>query len=411
MKESTNLTIGKIFYVLVFFQFPLLHIFHKGHTSIPLFASYDGNYYKTLVKELSSDIWEFINEDQKKLASIQSKNEGIKDSKEYELVKDSISSFLIDTALEDVTNNIFHLPEPEKSHDYPSNWQNCLETPPKLRGQIEVNLNQTNGPKTFPEIASESPALKPGGHWSPAYCKARNRVAIVIPYRDREVHLRYFLIYMHKTLQRQELDYQIFVVNQVDDNSFNRAKLLNVGFVEAMKMYDWQCFVFHDVDLVLENDKCLYRCPEMPRHISVAIDKFKYKLLYAAIFGGITSMNTAQFTQLNGYSNLFWGWGGEDDDMFNRIRFANMKILRPPPTTARFKMIKHDHESSNKPNPKRFSLLKNSLSRMSEDGLNSLEYTVKAFHKLPTHTMIDVDLGSDGRPKAKVTIQQLRPQT
>jgi hypothetical protein len=71
----------------------------------------------------------------------------------------------------------------------------------------------------------------------------------VIPYRDREIHLRYFLMYMHKTLQRQELDYQIFVVNQVDDNSFNRAKLLNVGFVEAMKMYDWQCFVFHDVDL------------------------------------------------------------------------------------------------------------------------------------------------------------------
>ena len=48
---------------------------------------------------------------------------------------------------------------------------------------------------------------------------------------------------------------------------------------------------------------------------------------------------------------------------------------------------------------------------MSEDGLNSLEYTVKAIRKLPTHTMIDVDLGNDGRPKAKVTVQQLRPQT
>ncbi|CAG5102511.1 Oidioi.mRNA.OKI2018_I69.chr1.g336.t2.cds [Oikopleura dioica] len=417
MKDSANLTIGKIFYVLVFFQFPLLYIFHKGHT-IPFYASYDGNYYKTLVKELSSDVWEFINEDQNKLASIQtfvmqlqSKNEGIKDAEEYELVKDTISSYLIDTALEDVTNNIFHLPKPEKTHDYPENWQSCLETPPKLRGQLEVDLNQTAGPKSFSEIATDSPALKSGGHWSPAYCKAKNRVAIVIPYRNREIHLRYFLMYMHKTLQRQELDYQIFVVNQVDDNSFNRAKLLNVGFVEAMKQYDWQCFVFHDVDLVLENDKCLYRCPEMPRHISVAIDKFKYKLLYAAIFGGITSMTTDQYIQLNGYSNLFWGWGGEDDDMFNRIRFANMKILRPPPTTARFKMIKHDHESSNKPNPKRFSLLKNSLSRMSEDGLNSLEYTVKAIHKFPTHTMIDVDLGNDGRPKAKVTLQQLRPQT
>ena len=39
--------------------------------TIPFYSSYDGNYYKTLVKELSSDIWEFINEDQNKLASIQ----------------------------------------------------------------------------------------------------------------------------------------------------------------------------------------------------------------------------------------------------------------------------------------------------------------------------------------------------
>lgn len=45
---------------------------------------------------------------------LQSKNEGIKDAEEYELVKDTISSYLIDTALEDVTTNIFHLPKPKK---------------------------------------------------------------------------------------------------------------------------------------------------------------------------------------------------------------------------------------------------------------------------------------------------------
>ena len=47
----------------------------------------------------------------------------------------------------------------------------------------------------------------------------------------------------------KELEYQIFIVNQVGEDPFNRAKLLNVGFMEALKLYDWQCFVFHDVDL------------------------------------------------------------------------------------------------------------------------------------------------------------------
>ena len=54
---------------------------------------------------------------------------------------------------------------------------------------------------------------------------------------------------MHAILQRQQLEYQIFIVNQVGEDPFNRAKLLNVGFMEALKLYDWQCFVFHDVDL------------------------------------------------------------------------------------------------------------------------------------------------------------------
>ena len=60
---------------------------------------------------------------------------------------------------------------------------------------------------------------------------------------------------MHKILQRQELEYQIFVINQVGNDPFNRAKLLNVGFIEALKLYDWDCFVFHDVDLGKNNDQ------------------------------------------------------------------------------------------------------------------------------------------------------------
>ena len=49
--------------------------------------------------------------------------------------------------------------------------------------------------------------------------------------------------------------------------------LMNVGFREAMKDFHWDCFIFHDVDLLPEDDRNLYTCPDMPRHMSVAVDK------------------------------------------------------------------------------------------------------------------------------------------
>ena len=58
--------------------------------------------------------------------------------------------------------------------------------------------------------------------------------------------------------------------------------------------------------------RCLYACAvDHPRHYSVGIDKYDYKLPYWKIFGGITQFTTRQFKQINGFSNEFWGWGGE----------------------------------------------------------------------------------------------------
>jgi hypothetical protein len=61
------------------------------------------------------------------------------------------------------------------------------------------------------------------------------------------------------------------------DGPFNRAMLMNVGFVEALKLYNYDCFIFHDVDLLPEDDRNLYTCPEQPRHMSVAVDVLRYK--------------------------------------------------------------------------------------------------------------------------------------
>lgn len=57
--------------------------------------------------------------------------------------------------------------------------------------------------------------LGAGGEWFPRSCVPRQRIAIIIPFRDREEHLRALLTALHPMLQRQQLHYTIFVVEQV----------------------------------------------------------------------------------------------------------------------------------------------------------------------------------------------------
>ena len=68
--------------------------------------------------------------------------------------------------------------------------------------------------------------------------------------------------------------YEMF---QYGSDTFNKARIMNIAFVEALKLYPFQCAVFHDVDLVPEDDRNMYSCPALPRHMSVAIDEMGYK--------------------------------------------------------------------------------------------------------------------------------------
>uniref|UniRef100_A0A1B6D717 Beta-1,4-N-acetylgalactosaminyltransferase n=1 Tax=Clastoptera arizonana TaxID=38151 RepID=A0A1B6D717_9HEMI len=243
----------------------------------------------------------------------------------------------------------------------------CSPIPKNLVGPLKVIKDS----QTREELEKEFDYLLPGGRWHPKTCTARDRVAIIIPYRNREVHLYIFLKNIHPMLQRQQIDYGIFIIEQAGEGPFNRAMLMNIGFKEASQLRKFDCFIFHDVDLLPEDDRNLYTCPEQPRHMSVAIDVFGYNLPYNNLFGGVSAMTKSQFEKVNGFSNLFWGWGGEDDDMSSRIRAAGLHISRYPNNIARYTMLRHRKE---KANPKRYEKLYNSHKRMMFDGINSLEY-------------------------------------
>lgn len=62
---------------------------------------------------------------------------------------------------------------------------------------------------------SQHPELTPGGHWRPTWCIPRQRIAIIVPYRDRANHLKAFMRVIHPFMQRQLHYYTVFVIEQV----------------------------------------------------------------------------------------------------------------------------------------------------------------------------------------------------
>ncbi|XP_039183180.1 beta-1,4-galactosyltransferase 4 [Crotalus tigris] len=265
----------------------------------------------------------------------------------------------------------------------------CPSVSPYLRGPSKLTFKTS---LTLEELRKQNPLVAKGRH-RPKDCTAQQRVAILIPHRNREKHLLYLLENLHPFLQRQQLDYGLYVIHQAGNAKFNRAKLLNVGYLEALKEENWDCFIFHDVDLVPENDFNIYVCGSQPKHLVVGRNSTGYRLRYQGYFGGVTALTREQFLKVNGFSNNYWGWGGEDDDLRIRVEMQKMKIIRPSPSIAKYTMIFHTRDQGNEANGQRMNLLHQVPRVWKTDGLNSCSYKLLSKEYNPLYTNITVDFG------------------
>ena len=154
----------------------------------------------------------------------------------------------------------------------------------------------------------------------------RNKLAFIVPYRNRYDQLHTFYKEFVEYLEDKDLLYEIIIVEQDDAKQFNRGMLLNIGYVYAKKL---KCnyLVFHDVDMIpIEVD---YSPSEVPIHLStdfIMEEGEPTKENFDEYFGGVTMFPIETFEKINGYSNKYWGWGYEDDDLLYRCIFNNVDL-------------------------------------------------------------------------------------
>ena len=150
------------------------------------------------------------------------------------------------------------------------------------------------------------------------------KIIFIVPYRDREEHLKYFKTQMKIILEDFPKDYySIYFIHQCDNRVFNRGAMKNIGFLMVKDKYpnDYKniTLVFNDVDSIPAQKNLLQY------ETTHGIVKHFFGFIHT--LGGIVSINAGDFERINGYPN-YWAWGYEDNMLKIRVVNANYDIDR-----------------------------------------------------------------------------------
>jgi len=186
------------------------------------------------------------------------------------------------------------------------------------------------------------------------------RLNVVVPYRDRESHLRKFVPHLRAYFARDKVDreipYSALIIEQEKGLPFNRGALKNIGFVLGREHSDYTAF--HDVDylpiwadytfadaltpIVWYGAEKRPVVPGQPRVVTQNMNMF---------FGAVVLASNALFAQVDGFANSYWGWGPEDLDLAYRFMANKISPGRRKGTFSPLGHVNEGWQPDGKPTP------------------------------------------------------------
>jgi len=254
-------------------------------------------------------------------------------------------------------------------------------------------------------------------------------IAVMIPFRDREGHLVKFKEYWRWFAKEghgghHKIRWEIMVMEQFDSQVFNRGWCFNVGLAVASVQkgaspeiteemgVPYDCAVIQDIDYLPDKGVDYTDCA-VPIQLSAEIDRYNWRTPYLESAGGIVGANLTHWYQINGFSNGYFGWGGEDDELHHRFRLNKLlygdchpfcsdndpkkgrigiSIKRPPKGYGRF-LGEHMHSANHTKRITDCGAYKRNLGLLEEirrggprwrgDGMSNLAFRI-VYHKVDT---------------------------
>ena len=147
------------------------------------------------------------------------------------------------------------------------------------------------------------------------------KTVIIIPYRNRESHLMYYLNKSLPELKKVIDNLEVVVVEQEEGKKFNRGKIINVGYKYYGNKDNY--YITQDVDVNPCNKDTIQMYNE-----KVKEDEFVGIYSDGGTLGGVVKFTGKTFEKVNGFPNNYWGWGHEDKDLSNRAEYYDCHIRR-----------------------------------------------------------------------------------
>ncbi len=194
-------------------------------------------------------------------------------------------------------------------------------------------------------------------------------VAIIIPHRNRIDHLKKFIKWVNKLNTKNNFD--LYIIDQNNFDKFNRGLLLNIGYYIANKNYNYDRYIFHDVDSYPSQELFDLYFSNINKNIHYASPKLDYKYNFDEFLGGVLGISQSDFLKMNGFPLNFFGWGGEDDSFYNRCVQNNIKVYRPK--EGKYHLEDHEGPKEYEMNNKKQKNILFDLNNWKNNGIKQLD--------------------------------------
>ncbi|KAH9638917.1 hypothetical protein HF086_013816 [Spodoptera exigua] len=129
-----------------------------------------------------------------------------------------------------------------------------------------------------------------------------------------------------------------------------KGTLYNAAFLESQRFGSWDCLIFHDVDLIPDDERISYSCPEQPTQIITWGNRS---------IGIVTAITPDQYQAVNGFSNM--------------LKAMNYAIAKRNDSMARFRIMAN---VTNHLDSKRASLVTMNRLLLPKEGLSTTKYNL-----------------------------------